>query len=69
MYDIIYITKGDDTMQYYEILENVDKKDVKAYAKGLLEAERACWECDPILIEEYWSEEVHDFLNFLANNY
>ena len=56
-------------MQYYEILENVDKKDIKAYAKGLLEAEKACWKCDPILIEEYWSEEVHDFLNFLINNY
>lgn len=53
-------------MNYNEILKSVEMKDVKEYAKALLDCEEECWECDPVLIEEYWSDKVHEFLEFLA---
>ena len=54
-------------MEYDEILNNTDINDIKAYAKALLDSEEACWECDPILIDEFWSQKVHEFLEKLAN--
>ena len=54
-------------MEYAEILNNTDINDIKAYAKALLKSEDMCWDCDPILIDEFWSQKVHEFLEKLAN--
>lgn len=55
-------------MEYSEVLEKVDINNVKEYAKALLESEELCWNCDPILIEEFWTEKVEEFLKYLAEN-
>ena len=54
-------------MDYAEILKNTDINDARAYAKALLESEDMCWDCDPILIDEFWSRKVHEFLEKLAS--
>lgn len=50
-----------------EAIKLVDINNPNEYAKALLKLETFCWECDPILIEEWWTDEVHKFLKNLAN--
>ena len=53
---------------YDKILKTVKMNDIKSYAQALLKTEKECWECDPSLIDEYWENEVHKFLEFLAQD-
>ena len=53
-------------MEWKEILEKADKNNVKDYAKALLDSEKMCWDCDPILIEEFWINKVREFLKTIA---
>lgn len=46
----------------------VDINNPNEYAKALIKLETFCWECDPILIEEWWTAEVYKFLENLAKN-
>ena len=46
----------------------VDINNPNEYAKALLKLETFCWKCDPILIEEWWTDEVHKFLENLTKN-
>ena len=55
-------------MEYREVLEKADINNTKEYAKALLESQELCWNCDPILIEEFWAEKVEEFLKHLAEN-
>jgi hypothetical protein len=50
-----------------EAIKLVDINNPNEYAKVLLKLETFCWKCDPILIEEWWTDEVHKFLKNLAN--
>ena len=49
-----------------DYLNSIDITDTKNYAKALLEVETTCWEIDPILIDELWTVEIHNFLRFLT---
>ena len=55
-------------MKYRKVLEKANINNTKEYAKALLESQRLCWDCDPILIEEFWAEKVEEFLKYLAEN-
>ena len=55
-------------MKYRKVLEKANINNAKEYAKALLESQRLCWDCDPILIEEFWAEKVEEFLKYLVEN-
>ena len=56
-----------DTFEARKVMESINMDDANKYADALLKLKEWCWECDPILIEEFWSDEVSDFLNYLAS--
>ena len=43
-----------------------DINNIREYASALLDSEEKCWDCDPVLIDEYWAGKVHEFLKHLA---
>ena len=51
-----------------EAIKLADINNPNEYAKVLLKLETFCWECDPILIEEWWADEVRKFLKNLAKD-
>ena len=50
-----------------EVMESINMDDTNKYSVALLALFNWCDECDPILIDEVWVDEVLDFLNYLAS--